>query len=180
MKKIILNKRLIIIDRDGCINVPKPDFEYVYEEKDFQLYADALDFCRKAATLGIRLAIATNQQGIGKNMYRLEDVYALHQEFLRKLLLDNQHFPIYVCPHLSNDSLCDCRKPKPGLLLKAMEYFDAPPKTVLFIGDSFSDKVAAERAGIDFCYLDRNNKFEFTSEYRTDTLSLSYLEACFK
>jgi FMN phosphatase YigB (HAD superfamily) len=61
-----------------------------------------------------------------------------------------------------------------------MEYFDAPPKTVLFIGDSFSDKVAAERAGIDFCYLDRNNKFEFTSEYRTDTLSLSYLEACFK
>ena len=180
MKKIILNKRLIIIDRDGCINIPKPDFEYVYEEKDFQLYADALNFCRKATALGIRLAIATNQQGIGKNMYSLEDVYSLHQEFLGNLLLDDQDFPIYVCPHLSDDPSCDCRKPKPGLLLKAMEYFEIPPKRVLFIGDSFSDKVAAETAGIDFCYLDRLNKFEFTSRYRMNKFSWSYLEASFK
>jgi D-glycero-D-manno-heptose 1,7-bisphosphate phosphatase len=180
LKKIILNKRLVIIDRDGCINAPRHDLEYIHQEKDFHLYSDALDFCREATSLGIRLAIATNQQGIGKNMFSLEDVYSLHQVFLRKLPLDDQCFPIYVCPHLSNDSFCDCRKPKPGLLFKAMAYFNAPPKTVLFIGDSFSDKVAAERAGIDFCYLDRQNKFEFFSEYRTNTLSLSYLEARFK
>jgi len=180
LKKTILNKSLIILDRDGCINIPQPNHRYIHKVEDFKIYPDVVDFCKNSILHGIRLAIATNQQGISKNLYRLEDVKLLHQLLLQKLSVDETYFPIYVCPHLSNDRSCDCRKPKPGLLLKAMEHFEVPPKSALFIGDSLSDKVAAGNAGLDFCHLDRLNKLEFRSDYQMNNLSWEYLEEHFK
>ncbi len=175
-----MNKNLIILDRDGCINALNSKYGYVYNEKDFLLYLDAIDFCERAIKLGVRLAIATNQQGIDKKLYTLEDVNVLHQKLLQILFVDVSHFPIFVCPHLDNDSLCGCRKPKPGLLLKAMNYFETPPESVLFIGDSISDKVAAENACVDFCHLDRFDRSEFNSDFRMQSLSWAYIEDNFK
>ena len=155
MKKATLSKKLIILDRDGCVNIPSNKFKYVHHEKDFVLYDDVVPFILLGLSKGFKFAIATNQQGVAMNLYQMKDVLNLHKLFLTKINSFSVDIPIFVCPHIKGT--CDCRKPKAGLLYSALEYHGVYSDEALFIGDSSNDAYAANEAKIDFVFLNRKN-----------------------
>ena len=81
--KLNRNIELILLDRDGCINIKAPDGEYVSTLQDFKIYPDALVFILACLKLGIHVSVVTNQQGISKGAYSGADVEKIHQELMR-------------------------------------------------------------------------------------------------
>lgn len=171
------SKELIILDRDGCINAKSQDSRYVFKDEDFSIFDDVIPFINAALSVGYSFAVATNQQGISKKLYTIEDVLRLHQILLDKIHAPNLDIPIYVCSHLSS-SKCECRKPRPMLLEQAMSHFGVSKSKTLFIGDSESDLEAAKFAGIDFLYLNRNATEKIEAPRTIHSLSLELVEGC--
>ena len=176
-----MNKKLIVFDRDGCINRSIPGKKYVSAKSEFHVYKDVLAFFNNPISYKFNFAVATNQQGVGKELYKIGDVLAIHDEFLRIVGRESAHFPIFICPHLDNHPECDCRKPKPGLLLKALKHFKTDPAESLFIGNRLSDAQAAVSSGIDFYFLNReieeNSDIpESLIKFQSDSIDLGFLE----
>ncbi len=138
--------------------MPAPEGEYISKVEDFKVFSDVIDAMNHPFSRNFHFAIATNQQGVGKKMYTCEDVLNLHLQFLDTIGRGLKEFPIFICPHLEGDESCNCRKPKSGLLLSSLEYFQISPENAIFIGDQFSDAGAAGSLGMDFCYLNRRNE----------------------
>lgn len=146
--------KAVFFDRDGVIN---RDFGYVYRQEDF-IFCDGifelLEFCK---TKNYLLLLVTNQSGIGMGYYTLDDFKVLSkymQDELKKRLgfgFDS----IYFCPHRSDED-CLCRKPKPGMIQKAMTDFDINLAQSILIGDKMSDVEAAQSAGIKYKILVKN------------------------
>jgi D-glycero-D-manno-heptose 1,7-bisphosphate phosphatase len=173
-----VNKDLIILDRDGCINIPKENLRYVFKEHDFELFDDVIPFITDGLKSGIKFAIATNQQGISKGLFTLENVHRLHEILISIIGIRNIDFPIYVCPH-SESIHCECRKPRPLLLVQAMAHFKVAKERTVFIGDSDSDFEAASGAGIDFLYLDRTSSQRRIQNDSINSLSIKVLDTIF-
>ena len=100
------------------------------------------------AANGYRLIVVTNQRGIARGKLALDDLSAIHRKMERLMARNGVELDaIYFCPHEANE--CDCRKPHPGLLLRAFKSFPSlvPAESVLF-GDSASDIEAARRVSV--------------------------------
>lgn len=169
-----MSKKLIILDRDGCINALKSTTKYVYQVKDFEIFPDAIEFVKKCLNANKKIAIATNQRGISKGLYTLGDTIELHSFFLSKIGRLEFDIPIFVCPHEEDE--CNCRKPRPGLLKSAMEHFDVERHDTIFVGDSESDRHAARNAKVDFKHIKRSreyNNFDFSQTDETFIHSLN-------
>ena len=148
MECIILNslsvKRLVVLDRDGVINVKAaPPARYILEKNEIKFNLDVIAWIARASTR-LSVCVATNQQGVGKKLLSREGLDDIHSrmnlEIRRQGGEDLQYF---VCPHLESEN-CLCRKPKPGLLIAALEYFKIEGKDTIFVGDSKSDHLAAQ------------------------------------
>ena len=150
-----MNKKLIILDRDGCINKSNQIEKYIFEPDKFEVYSDVFEMFNSPKANNFNFAVATNQQGIGKNLYSIDDVLNLHNSFLNQIGKQLEEIPIFICPHLQSDPLCNCRQPKAGLLINALNPFQTNAKDALFVGNQLSDAKAAEAAGINFFYLNR-------------------------
>ncbi|GAA0208986.1 D-glycero-beta-D-manno-heptose 1,7-bisphosphate 7-phosphatase [Kangiella japonica] len=141
------NKKVIILDRDGVINHDSD--AYVKSADEWLPIAGSLAAIA-ALNSRFRVAIATNQSGIGRGFYDESVLDDMHQKMAA--LLDEQggHIDhIEFCPHHPDDG-CDCRKPKPTMLKRIAETFSATTDEVVFIGDSKSDFECAENFGCDF------------------------------
>lgn len=139
-----MNKALFL-DRDGVINI---DYGHVYKAEDFVFYDGIFDICKKYQDEGYLIFVISNQAGIAKGMYQLEDLEKLDSYmkdvFLKKeIKITNS----YYCPHKSEDK-CNCRKPEPGLILKAKNDYDIDLENSILIGDKMSDLEAGNKAGI--------------------------------
>ena len=152
-----LNKipKLILVDRDGCINRKASDGEYVYKIEDFVIFPDVAKFFLDCENLEIRTAIITNQQGIGKGIYSELDVANLHSKFIEFCGLKNHLPSIHFCPHLQGT--CDCRKPQPKLILEALRANNVAAEDAIFIGDSETDRQAATNAKVFFIEMRRDD-----------------------
>jgi D-glycero-D-manno-heptose 1,7-bisphosphate phosphatase len=142
-----MNKALFL-DRDGVLNKKARAHEYITSSADFIWNNSAQELIKFAKDLGYIVCVITNQQGVGKWLYSLQDVSDIHngiQSDLQKI--DAKIDGFYVCPHLASAS-CDCRKPEPGLLLQAIHDYDIDITHSFFIGDSKTDIEAWERARI--------------------------------
>jgi D-glycero-D-manno-heptose 1,7-bisphosphate phosphatase len=104
--------------------------------------------CNELRATGHYLAIASNQGGVASSKVSREAVYEM-MSYCSNLI--NAHSYRY-CPHSSRRDECDCRKPKPGMILSLMSEFGASPAEVIFVGDAETDKAAAEAAGIEFIW----------------------------
>lgn len=143
----------LFLDRDGVLNRRIVD-GYVVEPDDFELIDVALDAMSVAQAAGAALVVVTNQGAIGRNRATESDVLVIHATLVaalgdRQIFIDG----IYSCPHhpLSPDPArreCDCRKPKPGLLLAAARDLNLDLRRSMLIGDQPSDLAAARAAGI--------------------------------
>ena len=135
------------LDRDGVINI---DHAYVHRPEEFQFIDGALQACRELVKAGFALIVVTNQSGIGRGYYSEADFEHLCQ-WMKEQFADAQApiTAIYYCPHHPTKALgsyrvdCTCRKPAPGMLLKAQADYDIDMSRSLMIGDKSSDMAAA-------------------------------------
>ena len=144
--------KALFLDRDGTINV---DYGYVHEPEKFVFIDGVFDFCRMAQENGYLIIVVTNQSGVARGLFTEDTVRKLHDwmaEEVRKAAGEIAAF--YYCPHLPGaivkryDVNCECRKPKPGMILKALGDFNVQPGNAFLIGDSPRDVEAAEAAGV--------------------------------
>ena len=139
--------RAIFFDRDGVLN---EEVGYLWEIEKFKWIdgaREAIKFCNERGLLAI---VVTNQSGIARGLYTSREVDALH-DFMQKSLAElGAHIDgFYYCPHHPDFSgECDCRKPKPGLILRACEDFKINPAQSILFGDSARDLEAAQAAGL--------------------------------
>ncbi len=136
----------IFFDRDGVVNV---DDIYVYKIEDF-IYVDGfIDVFKQCKKKGYLLFVITNQSGIGRGYYSLEDFLIL-SDFMQQDLRKKCGFgfdKIYFCAHKPSDN-CDCRKPKDGMIRQAMKDFALDISKSYLIGDKISDIQAGINAKI--------------------------------
>ena len=145
-------RRAVFLDRDGVINQailrdgkPYPPAE-VGELKIVEGAADALRDLKQA---GFLLIVVTNQPDIARGTKDRAGVDAIHQALRETLPLDD----FFVCPHDDADQ-CDCRKPLPGLLLRAAEKYDLDMPHSFMIGDRWRDIDAGTSAGCETVWID--------------------------
>ena len=139
--------RAIFFDRDGTLN---EEVGYLWQVEKFKWIdgaREAIKFCNERGLLAV---VVTNQGGIAKNLYTSKEVDALHSFMQESLAEIDAHIDgFYYCPHHPDFSgECDCRKPKPGLILKACEDLNIEPAQSILIGDAERDIAAAQSAGL--------------------------------
>jgi len=145
------------IDRDGVINAER---DYVHRAADFHLLPGAVPGLRQLAAQGYALVVVTNQAGIAKALYT-EDDFQLLTRHMRELLADQgvALLGVYYCPHHPHGKLlaytrdCDCRKPAPGMLLRAAAELGLDLRRSVLVGDKPSDAEAGRAAGLRFTVL---------------------------
>jgi D-glycero-D-manno-heptose 1,7-bisphosphate phosphatase len=137
-----------------------PEGEYVTTPEEFELLPGAIDGLQLLAAAGYQLIVVTNQRGVARGKLTLDQLSAIHQKMERLLAPHGLALDaVYFCPHGFGE--CDCRKPEPGLLLRAFKSFPGlvPAECVLF-GDSSSDMEAARRAGVPAVRMTANGSLE--------------------
>ena len=139
--------KLVILDRDGVINHDSDDF--VKSAAEWLPIDGSIEAIAKLSRCGFKVAVATNQSGIGRGLYERSALYAMNRK-LRKLVAEQggKVDLIVSCPHAPDEG-CECRKPKPGLLLQVQKKLGLSLNGVAFIGDSYRDLQAAVAAGCD-------------------------------
>lgn len=140
-----MSRPALFLDRDGVLNI---DHGYVCRIADFEPTEGVFEALRKAADRSYALIVVTNQSGIGRGYFTQEDYDALEQHMRQLFAAEGVIFTaIYHCPH-HPDADCECRKPKPGMFLKAAREHDIDMSQSAMIGDKASDAIAARAAGI--------------------------------
>ncbi|GLX79879.1 D,D-heptose 1,7-bisphosphate phosphatase [Thalassotalea insulae] len=146
-----MNKALFL-DRDGIINI---DHGYVYQQETFEFVDGIFELCADAIAKGYLLIVITNQSGIGRGRYSEQDFLALTHWMKKQFRAKNCVITdVYFCPHHPTKGkgeylqACQCRKPEPGMILKASNEHKIDLKQSIFIGDKISDMQAAQAAGI--------------------------------
>lgn len=146
--------RLVLFDRDGTINV---DTGHMHRIGDCELIGPTVELMRRySEDPAWRIAVVTNQAGIAKGMYSVVDMRMLHRQMAEQLAERGVEVDAwYFCPHHPDfTGECDCRKPRPGMLQRAIRDFRANPGKCVMLGDSEKDCEAAEAAGIAFTYIE--------------------------
>ena len=145
--------KTIFLDRDGVIN---KEAEYLFRISDFEFIEGVFDACLYFQQLDYKIIIISNQSGIARGYYNENDYQKLTEWMLGQFndkginILD-----IFYCPH-SPESTCNCRKPKPGMLIEAKYKYDISMKDSWMIGDKETDIEAANLAGITNTILVRS------------------------
>ncbi len=153
-----MKTKALFLDRDGVINVDK---SYVYKIEDFEFMQGVFETLRHFQSQDYLLIVITNQSGIGRGYYSKEDFLTLSRWMSDRLAKEGIHISsIYYCPH-SPELKCECRKPKPKMLLDAIERFNINPQNSIMVGDKLSDVKAGFNAGVKNLFLIGKTKGEF-------------------
>ena len=137
--------KLIILDRDGVINEDSDD--YIKSTDEWIPIPGSLDAIARLNHAGYSVAIASNQSGIARGYFSLETLAAMNVKMNDMLSsLGGRIDAMFFCPHGPKDS-CNCRKPKPGMLIEIGNRFQTGLDDVLFVGDNINDIKAAHAAG---------------------------------
>jgi D-glycero-D-manno-heptose 1,7-bisphosphate phosphatase len=149
--------RWVLLDRDGTINVKPPRGEYVTAAKQLELLPYAAKAIRLLNDARVWTAVVTNQRGIARGEMTERDLQAVHARLLDQLARHGAHLDaIYHCPH--ELGVCSCRKPQPGLLLRAQREHPGLSFTgTAIVGDEESDVEAGRRAGAGTVLLARDH-----------------------
>jgi histidinol-phosphate phosphatase family protein len=138
----------VFLDRDGVVNRNRDDYVKSWEE--FEFLPRSLEALRILAGRGVRVIVVTNQSAVGRGIISEETLEGIHRRMVAEVEEHGGRIDaVLCCPHAPDDG-CQCRKPRPGLLLEAARRFGADPAASCFVGDSLSDLKAAHAAGIPF------------------------------
>ncbi|MDO8513847.1 MAG: HAD family hydrolase [bacterium] len=111
--------KAVFLDRDGVINHITKEHDYIKSWGEFRFYKNALAGLRLLARSEFLSVVLTNQRGISRGLMSENDLYNIHEN-IQKILGNDRIRAFYHCPHGYGDN-CDCRKPKPGMFLRAAQ-----------------------------------------------------------
>lgn len=143
-------KRAVFIDRDGTLNVEQ---DYLYRTEDCILIPGAVDAVRRLNEAGWLVVVVTNQSGVARGYYSEQQVALLHRHMADELARGGgQVDGWYYCPHHPSgqepyNRQCDCRKPLPGMLLRAAYELEIDLSRSWMVGDKLVDVQAGLAAG---------------------------------
>lgn len=137
--------RLVVLDRDGTLNLD--DKAIISGPDDWVPVPGALEAVARLNQAGWRVVIATNQSGLGRGLFDADTMNRVHAK-MNKLLagVGARVDAVFFCPH-TRDDVCDCRKPKPGLILKIAERFALPVVDIAVAGNTVRHIQAGHAAG---------------------------------
>ena len=147
-------KSAVFLDRDGVVNLAYTRSGKPYPPKDLSqlvIIPDVEKSVKMLIEYGFVIVVITNQPDISNVNSNYEIVNALHKEISSLTGIEN----FYVCPHIDSDN-CKCRKPKPGLLLKAAEDLNLDVRKSYMVGDRWRDVGAGQSAGCKNFFIDYN------------------------
>ena len=141
-------KGLVLVDRDGTLLK-----DAAFDTSQVELLPGVAESLRRLQDAGYLLCIVSNQQGIGLGYFGYRDFIDGNRKLLRLLGKEGIAIrKIYFCPHSLGEP-CECRKPAPALILKALRDLNVTPENTFFIGDSADDMEAARAAGCTALYV---------------------------
>ena len=137
--------KLVILDRDGVINEDSDSF--IKSPAEWQPIPGSLEAIAKLHQSGYQVVLATNQSGVGRGLFEVSTLNAIHDRMHRALAhMGGRIDAIFFCPH-AQEANCDCRKPKPGLLEEIARRFNVDLKGTPAVGDALRDLQAAAAVG---------------------------------
>lgn len=178
---MITKRKAVFLDRDGTIIVDK--FE-THKIEDLE-FVKGIESLKELQDVGYLLIVVTNQSGIGKGHYSIEEMNKFNNHMINELnKLGIEINEIYFCPHTVKDN-CNCMKPRDGMIKKAESEFNIDLKQSYLIGDQNSDIKAGIKAGLKQCYIvttglypqNMSGKYEIESEIKNNTLVYDELQA---
>jgi len=148
-----MGRAAVFLDRDGVINRSEVRDGKPYSPRaldDFRLLPGSVAAIDRLKQAGYLVVVVTNQPDIGNGFVAREVVEAMHRRLRERTLVDD----VRMCPH-SQGAGCDCRKPRPGMLLALVKDWQIDPASSWMVGDRGSDIVAGEAAGCRTIFIDR-------------------------
>lgn len=141
----------VFLDRDGTLNLEK---DYLYRIDDFEFIPGVPQAIKKLKKAGYLVIVVTNQSGVARGYFSLDDVARLHEHIQKQLAAFGTGVDaFYICPHHPEKGqgeylkVCDCRKGQPGLLIQASTDLGLDLQKSFMIGDKLADIEAGENAG---------------------------------
>jgi D-glycero-D-manno-heptose 1,7-bisphosphate phosphatase len=165
----LLNKKyeVIILDRDGVIN--KDSAEFIKSPREWEALPGSVEAITKLSRAGYKVVVVTNQSGIARGYFTLDELEAIHEKMRREIeAIGGKIDGIFICPHGPDDQ-CACRKPKSGLLIEVARQYGCGFAKMLLIGDSMRDILAAQACGCD-AFLVKTGKGMATLASRSKAL----------
>lgn len=137
--------KLVILDRDGVINFDST--QYIKSPAEWKPIPGSIEAIAKLFQAGFRIVIATNQSGVGRSLFEMDTLNAIHEKMHKAVAAAGGRIDaIFFCPHAEDDH-CNCRKPKTGMFKRISECFNVQLDEVPAIGDSLRDLQAASASG---------------------------------
>jgi D-glycero-D-manno-heptose 1,7-bisphosphate phosphatase len=137
--------KLVILDRDGVINVDSDQF--IKNPEEWKPIPGSLEAIARLSHSGFHVVVATNQSGVGRGLFDMAMLNAIHDKMYRALgQYGGRIDAVFYCP-CAADHNCDCRKPKPGMFHEIAQRFGMELAGVPSVGDSLRDLQAAHAAG---------------------------------
>jgi D-glycero-D-manno-heptose 1,7-bisphosphate phosphatase len=150
-------RRAVFIDRDGTIS---EEVGYINHPSRFQIFPYAAKAIRTLNQNGWLAILTTNQAGVARGYFAEELVHEVHSKLESELAKEDAHLDaIYFCAHHPTVGEppyrldCDCRKPRPGLILRAAKEFDIDLSNSWMVGDRYSDIELAHNAGVRSAFV---------------------------
>ncbi|HTS86344.1 MAG TPA: D-glycero-beta-D-manno-heptose 1,7-bisphosphate 7-phosphatase [Usitatibacter sp.] len=137
--------KLVILDRDGVINFDSD--QYVKSPSEWRPLPGSIEAIARLNQSGYRVAVATNQSGIGRGLFDMATLNAINDKMMEMVFRQGGRIDaLFFCPHTADEN-CNCRKPRTGMLEEIATRFHADLKGVPAIGDSLRDLQAADAVG---------------------------------
>jgi D-glycero-D-manno-heptose 1,7-bisphosphate phosphatase len=146
----------IFLDRDGVIIENRAD--YVRSWADVWFYPQALETLARLSHKPFKTVIVTNQSAVGRGLISLRQAQAINEQLVENIAEAGGRIDgVFMCPHVPDDQ-CDCRKPKPGLLLQAAEALSIDLHQSIMVGDAVTDVLAGRAAQVSRTALVRTGR----------------------
>lgn len=175
-------RQAAFLDRDGVIN---RDRAYVSRWEDFEFVPGAVDAMRRLKKAGYALVVVTNQSGIARGYYSEAQYQALTAAMQQALANAGAAVDaVYHCPHHPKGKVaelaidCDCRKPAPGMILRAAKELNLSLPDSILVGDKPSDIEAARAAGVGRAYIVQSDNAESTTGLAGADAAHADLQSC--
>ncbi|PIR87417.1 MAG: D,D-heptose 1,7-bisphosphate phosphatase [Candidatus Harrisonbacteria bacterium CG10_big_fil_rev_8_21_14_0_10_49_15] len=150
--------KALFLDRDGVISLALPRGVYVLHPEELWLMPEIRELIRAARERDYLVAMISNQSVVGRGMLDLARLELIHAKMHTELLPERLD-ALYYCPHAPEEG-CVCRKPAPGMLLKAAQEHGLHLGDSLFVGDNVTDVLAGTAAGVRTVFLNNAHNAE--------------------
>jgi D-glycero-D-manno-heptose 1,7-bisphosphate phosphatase len=149
-------RKVVFLDRDGVIN--RDSTGYIKDWSEFKFIPGSIEAIRDLTRNGFDSMLITNQSALGRRLISRRNFEHIHAMMCEAIAAGGGKITdIFFCPHLPEDG-CDCRKPKPGLILQARRKYNIDLTRALMIGDSTKDIECARNAGCGYAVLVKTGK----------------------